>query len=974
MKTAHRVVWLLCLLFSRICYSQNSDMIVSNGPFDYLERGFFMYPAFPDSAIFYAKKSLSDPENKNASEIIKAVLFLSNLYNYREEFDSVGKYSILAFLKTEEDPNVSEEFKYLAINNLAGYYLLTGKYRDAELLYMNAMEEGPADKDKAGILFNLALVRKKQGDYPGAQETLNSAEALLVSSNKMLRAEIANLKARIFIRLQNWEEAEKYNLLATRQLDSLQDEVSLKKKMELAFGLGLIEINLRKKAQAMLAVKKGKDIQNRLGGYKSEITYGVLSKIYSATGQPDSAEYFAREAVKKITTQYQDLPELPLIAEAWLDLGNVYLKENQWLKGYEAFRNGFIGLLNCVPDSGTIPSVAEVIYPVDAVPLLRGMGKALFAKFESEKQPSDLESAVTCQILATRLISRIYHGFQSETSRLFLAGEAIDAYEEAIVSAMTLAKISPDSVKWKETAFRIAEQNKSAVLYLSLQDAEKINTLGIPDSLLEKELSLKTEYAFFSKKYAEESRKEFMADQKKLIGWQERILRIQLEITNLRKYFKHNYPQYYHIRYEEAEMNAGAVRKLLPADGGWVEFFCGDQHSYAFLITDSRIVATEIAPRDSLVRWVSAFRQVLSSPIPAPYFSDKENKGFSVYGQKLYQHLLAPLESSGEKLPFRLTIVPDDVLGYLPFETFISDTMVEASGIRNLPFLIRSHEIGYAYSAAVQINLQRFSSSFSLPEILIVGPWVDINSPPDQSLVYSQTEIDSISAIFQGLVLTGKNATLSQFVSHAGHFPIIHIATHARVDETDSEGSGIVFSPESGVAFSQNILGFSRIAGLNLNAQLVVLSACETGTGVIQKGEGILSLSRAFTYAGARSMVTTLWQVDDRAPAGVMKDFYRHLSQGHTKTAALRQAKLDYLSRSDNLLAHPFYWGAGVVIGNGGPIISPWRKFIFPLIIALVCLLIVVVVYVFSLSAGSYQRKSRNLPQIFSRDETTDAP
>ena len=117
-----------------------------------------------------------------------------------------------------------------------------------------------------------------------------------------------------------------------------------------------------------------------------------------------------------------------------------------------------------------------------------------------------------------------------------------------------------------------------------------------------------------------------------------------------------------------------------------------------------------------------------------------------------------------------------------------------------------------------------------------------------------------------------------------------------------------------------DFLSLEELFHLRLPAEMVVLSACETGIGKLYRGEGISSLARGFSYAGSRSIITTLWKVNDEATAQIMAQFYQNLDQGISKDESLRLAKLAYLETADNLTAHPFYWSGYVPIGNMMPV------------------------------------------------------
>ncbi len=163
-------------------------------------------------------------------------------------------------------------------------------------------------------------------------------------------------------------------------------------------------------------------------------------------------------------------------------------------------------------------------------------------------------------------------------------------------------------------------------------------------------------------------------------------------------------------------------------------------------------------------------------------------------------------------------------------------------------------------------------------------------------------------------------------LARAAGVPLLHFSTHATVDPTDPNRSRMLFTPERGSPGSEYLF-WPEAAALPLSGvDLVTLSACDTESGKMVRGEGVQSFSRAFLAAGARSTVTTLWRVADAPTADFMRRFYLRLAQGETKAAALRAAKLSFL-RSGNQLAQPQYWAAFVLNGDGRvpiPRVIPW--------------------------------------------------
>ena len=154
----------------------------------------------------------------------------------------------------------------------------------------------------------------------------------------------------------------------------------------------------------------------------------------------------------------------------------------------------------------------------------------------------------------------------------------------------------------------------------------------------------------------------------------------------------------------------------------------------------------------------------------------------------------------------------------------------------------------------------------------------------------------------------------------------MHLATHACINEQDPMLSKIYFSDD--------YLTYYDLNNLELNADLAVLSACNTGNGKLEKGEGVMSIAKGFIQAGVPSVVTSLWSVDDCATSDIMIHFYKYLKEGQVKDEALRNAKLEYLQTADKAHAHPFYWGAFVQFGNTNSLDylsegEPWTTFIF---------------------------------------------
>ena len=185
-------------------------------------------------------------------------------------------------------------------------------------------------------------------------------------------------------------------------------------------------------------------------------------------------------------------------------------------------------------------------------------------------------------------------------------------------------------------------------------------------------------------------------------------------------------------------------------------------------------------------------------------------------------------------------------------------------------------------------------------------------------LPFSAKELDAIEASFPGEFVKGSEATEERFRSEAGKFDILHLATHAVTDESNPLRSKLVFSksigPEDGFLYAYEIYN------LRLNARMTVLSACNTGTGRIVRGEGVMSLARSFAYAGCPSLVMSLWSIDDKATEIIIGKFYEGLARGLPKDEALREAKLFLMNSSEPRYRNPYYWAGLVHVGDPSPL------------------------------------------------------
>jgi CHAT domain-containing protein len=297
-----------------------------------------------------------------------------------------------------------------------------------------------------------------------------------------------------------------------------------------------------------------------------------------------------------------------------------------------------------------------------------------------------------------------------------------------------------------------------------------------------------------------------------------------------------------------------------------------------------------------------------------------------------------------------LIIIPDGNLSKLPFEALLSKKVNPRNtfNFSQLPYLVNDYDIHYALSARLYQEAQTASATppsnegllayapvFAEPQsvnLFLTGSRNPLADPGTTrpmtmdgqfiaALPATANEIEAIADVFKekgqkATTYLFKNANEKQLKqSDLRQSRYLHIATHGFIREDQPDLSGLLLFPDT-TEREDHILYSGEVYNLDLNAQLVVLSACETGLGKVANGEGLLGLSRAFFYAGAENLVVSLWKVNDQATADLMVDFYQqHLNSANPQFAKpLRQAKLDMMRSAD--FSHPYYWSAFVLIGR----------------------------------------------------------
>ncbi len=332
-------------------------------------------------------------------------------------------------------------------------------------------------------------------------------------------------------------------------------------------------------------------------------------------------------------------------------------------------------------------------------------------------------------------------------------------------------------------------------------------------------------------------------------------------------------------------------------------------------------------------------------------------KAFSIYiddAYAVYQQILAPFMTGINA--DKITIISDGLIQNLPLEALLYEEVIPDNiDFKNLPYLVRTNEINYASSAALLIA-NRTNHSNKEYGYKAWAPFSDQNDNTrdaqilrDENLTTlpgASKELKALGSAFSGTSFYGTEANEESFKENIGNSQIIHIATHGVISDIDPTYSNLLFGDKvEKDSIEDNRLYMFELYSLRLNADLAVLTACNTGSGKLAQGEGTISLARAFKYAGAKSVLMSLWLANDQSTSDIIGDFYRNLADKQGKGEALRNAKLNYLSQADNLASHPFYWSHLILSGDSSSLRSSKFPGILIWALLIACLGFVVVRY-----------------------------
>ena len=571
-------------------------------------------------------------------------------------------------------------------------------------------------------------------------------------------------------------------------------------------------------------------------------------------------------------------------------LGNAYRSKGQLVKSLEHYQRSLNELLYDFENESIFsnPQGALSLNVFSLFETLSAKAGAFEQAYMENNMPSYKQGAMDTYESAIRVSDFIIKYTDNDDSRIFTTSKVFPIYQRAVAYLLSLHEIEPSNA-YLEKAFVWSEKSKANALAINLKESALKKKSHLPDTLLSIESNLKFELSQLTKRLSRVKTEE----ENELIG--NKIRDVQIQLSRIRDRFN-DYPDFFNEKFAYDSIKLDLIKDQLASnDKTLISYFFTVDALQVFTIKDKKISHFSTRFEEGEAKLLNDFIEALHHVDGGFSFNSNET------GKGLFRLLLEPV------VPFiksekSLVIIPHQHLSMLPFESLID---------HNGKFIIQSFDITYQLAASF-INY----SSFDQPEFsksLVVAPFAKEGAQGLSPLRASMDEVKSLG----GTRLIGEDASKSMFLRYVEENRIIHLATHATVNDMDPSASYIVFYPDDANDLT-NRLFVHEVSNLKLDTvDLAFLSACETASGRLADGEGILGISRAFTKAGCKNVITSLWKAEDHSTAYISDRFYTYLGKGFNSPQALRLAKIDLLNDpSYSQFKSPNYWSHLVLIGQ----------------------------------------------------------
>lgn len=633
---------------------------------------------------------------------------------------------------------------------------------------------------------------------------------------------------------------------------------------------------------------------------KTYYTYELWSRLKLREADCIEAHWHANEAVFFLEEELGDLTKDVKLGQLYTLKALIYQQEGELEKSLDCHQRAL--------DAIKVQFAATSIDEIEELELEQFINKlhaieVLVAKARTLKLNHQLEAAYETYQLATELIPATRRSYKETGSKYQLAQSMVPVYEEAISLALELFN-KTQKKSYKEAAFALSESNKAVLLLEDMQhEIAKNKTFDLPESLLQKEENIRHQINSLERQIYT-LHNDTKAGNKELGDLNNQLLHYREQYNNELKKELSQYPKYWSLRYDIPNLSIEQIQKDILSDDktALLEFFVGQKSIYLFYIDREEFTIQTISKTPEIKTAIDELKNIVSnSPNNITVPLKAQHQAFSELSYFLYQVLLEETLSFGQEDLERLIIIPDDKLYDIPMDillTCLPSSTDTTYALAKNDYLFEDFALSYHYSCHL--------FGFNQEKVKKKGKFVGLapSFSPAQKLLplkYAKQEVQEIATLLKGTAIFGENVTIQCLKNNADSAHILHLATHAEQDQAHGKLNKIFLY--------DTVLTNYDLEDIQFNTALVVLSACNTGSGKILNSEGAMTLARSIIRSGSPSVLATSWQIEDKTSKEIMLNFYKNIKNGMTIDKALQAAKKQYLSNFHDK-QHPFYWAS----------------------------------------------------------------